>query len=372
MENQLINITNQDGELLVSARDLHKGLNISERFSSWFNRMLQYGFDENVDYVGCKKVYAANQYGGEKELDDYALKLDMAKEICMLQRNDLGKQFRRYFIECEKQLMAHALPVPQGPSLIGQDPCNNYLIRKNIKQLDTVDIPRYINQILEQAKDYKPTKRLNTYELTRAALESLLSSLVESYDVAMVRASLDKLNKLIESQKMYINRTRLAVQTKQIKKLQDKIQYYQLDNYDGYQTVNQHSYTINTAYRAVNNQIKTSYSYHDWQERMKITLQSLPTLSELNVDPNIPMKIDIYYYLKDESFDIDNQIKSFIDALAEHYRNECPEFDDVMIVDIRARKFLTYSGSFEDGLIYFALKNLSEEEIETLSATEEI
>ena len=104
MKKELINVTNQNGELLVSARDLHKGLNISERFSAWFKRMLQYGFDENVDYVGCKKVYTANQYGGEKELDDYALKLDMAKEICMLQRNDLGKQFRRYFIECEKQL----------------------------------------------------------------------------------------------------------------------------------------------------------------------------------------------------------------------------------------------------------------------------
>ncbi len=80
--NNLINVTNQNGELLVSARDLHEALEINERFSRWFDRMVSYGFDENVDYMVCTKMYAANQHGGGKELDDFALKLDMAKEIC--------------------------------------------------------------------------------------------------------------------------------------------------------------------------------------------------------------------------------------------------------------------------------------------------
>lgn len=55
MSNVLIPI-NFDGEQpTVSARDLHAGLGISERFQSWFNRQLQYGFQENTDYVGCKE-----------------------------------------------------------------------------------------------------------------------------------------------------------------------------------------------------------------------------------------------------------------------------------------------------------------------------
>lgn len=72
--------------------------------------MLKYGFEENVDYVVCSKMSVANQYGGTKEITDYALKIDMAKEVAMIQRNDKGKQVRKYFIECEKQLKSQ---VPQ-------------------------------------------------------------------------------------------------------------------------------------------------------------------------------------------------------------------------------------------------------------------
>ena len=91
---------NETGEQLVSARELHKKLEITERFNSWFDRMLKYGFIENVDYIGCKIFNTqANQ-----ELDEYILKIDMAKQICMLQRSEKGTEFRLYFIECEKRL----------------------------------------------------------------------------------------------------------------------------------------------------------------------------------------------------------------------------------------------------------------------------
>ena len=111
----LIKITTNDkGQQLVSARELHEKLILEEgkeeRFSQWFKRHLQYGFEENVDYVVCKKIYAANQYGGERELQDYAITIDMAKEICMLQKSDKGREFRKYFIECEKKLKTQ---VPQ-------------------------------------------------------------------------------------------------------------------------------------------------------------------------------------------------------------------------------------------------------------------
>jgi anti-repressor protein len=96
--NELIKITETNGQRLVSARELQSFLGATERFLSWFERQLQYGFVENIDYVGCKVFNAlANQ-----ELTDFSLTIDCAKEISMLQRTDKGKLARQYFIEMEK------------------------------------------------------------------------------------------------------------------------------------------------------------------------------------------------------------------------------------------------------------------------------
>lgn len=102
MIDELIPISQKNGKSVVSARDLYAFLECSERFQSWFDRQIKYGFEENVDYVGCEFFNTlANQ-----ELTDYAITLDMAKEISMIQRSDKGKQARRYFIECEKRLQS--------------------------------------------------------------------------------------------------------------------------------------------------------------------------------------------------------------------------------------------------------------------------
>ena len=101
MENlELIKINeNEKGEPTVSGRELYKFLEVTERYSNWFNRMLQYGFVENVDYLGCK-IFNTQ---ARQELQEHILKLSMAKEIAMLQRNEKGKQIRQYFIEIEKR-----------------------------------------------------------------------------------------------------------------------------------------------------------------------------------------------------------------------------------------------------------------------------
>lgn len=98
---ELIKITkNEEGQQLVSARELHGFLEVTERFSNWFNRQLQYGFVENVDFTGCKVFNAL----AKQELQDYAITIDMAKEISMIQRTDKGRQARKYFIKCEEKL----------------------------------------------------------------------------------------------------------------------------------------------------------------------------------------------------------------------------------------------------------------------------
>ena len=105
---ELITITEQNGKRAVSARELHKFLEATERFSYWFDRQRQYGLIEGIDYVGCKQFNAlANQ-----TLDDYALTIDCAKEISMLQRSDKGKQARLYFIEIERKYRTQ-LALPQ-------------------------------------------------------------------------------------------------------------------------------------------------------------------------------------------------------------------------------------------------------------------
>lgn len=300
---------------------------------------------------------------GTRNYRCYTLNKEGAIQILTKESAVVRFKVMEYINQLEQELMVHSLPVPDGPSLIGQDPCSNYLIRKNINQLDTTDIPRFVNQVIEQAKDYKPNDRLNTYQLTRTALENLLPTLIESYDIAMVRASLDKLNKLIENQKMYINRSKLGQATKKQKSLEETIRYYQLDSYDNYYYVDIHGYTVNTAYFALNNQIKCTKSYKDWRDKAEDKMEGLPSFEEMGLDPKAYKKLDIYFYLKDQSFDVNNCAKSFLDALQTHYKKTYPEFNDNQFADVRTRKYFSYSGTYENGWIVFGIKDLTDEEV---------
>ena len=90
---------NKELQQAVSARELFAFLEVKDRFSVWIERMIGYGFVENQDYLGCRLYDTrANQ-----ELQDFAISVDMAKEISMIQRSDKGRQARQYFIECERK-----------------------------------------------------------------------------------------------------------------------------------------------------------------------------------------------------------------------------------------------------------------------------
>lgn len=112
--NELLKIDTSNAErITVSARDLYKFLEATERFNSWFDRMKQYGLTEGEDFSGCKVFNTL----ARQELDDYQLTIDTAKQIAMLQRNEKGTLARKYFIQVEnawnspERVMARALTI---------------------------------------------------------------------------------------------------------------------------------------------------------------------------------------------------------------------------------------------------------------------
>lgn len=113
--NELINVTlNDNHEPVVSGRQLHEALDVKTRYNDWFNRMTEYGFIENQDYLAITQKRVTAQGNSTNQID-HIIKLDMAKEIAMIQRTERGKQVRQYFIQVEKdfnspeKIMARAL-----------------------------------------------------------------------------------------------------------------------------------------------------------------------------------------------------------------------------------------------------------------------
>lgn len=99
----MIHYENDKNVTLVDARMLHNFLGIGKVFGAWIIQMIDYGFEENTDYFEYFPKKEKTSKGGRPR-KDYALTIDTAKEICMIQRNDKGRQARKYFIECEKKL----------------------------------------------------------------------------------------------------------------------------------------------------------------------------------------------------------------------------------------------------------------------------
>lgn len=116
--NELIRVqTNDKMEPVISGRELHAFLEVGTRYDTWFERMRDYGFENGRDFIEMNEEVDAQKRARTYEQKNHALKLDMAKEISMIQRNEKGKQARQYFISIEKEfnspekIMARALRI---------------------------------------------------------------------------------------------------------------------------------------------------------------------------------------------------------------------------------------------------------------------
>ena len=109
MNNELILVSYENENPTVLGRDLHEKLEIKEQYTDWINRMIAYGFAENVDFLVLTEKSESTDFtaiGGRrvKIISNHQLTLEMAKHIAMVQRSEIGMKIRNYFIDCEKQL----------------------------------------------------------------------------------------------------------------------------------------------------------------------------------------------------------------------------------------------------------------------------
>ena len=99
--NDLVNLVDSKKQT-VSARALHEALGVETRFNDWFPRMIEYGFEEKTDYIAVTRKRVTAQ-GNRVTVKDYAISVEMAKHLCMIQRTEIGMKIRQYFIEVEKE-----------------------------------------------------------------------------------------------------------------------------------------------------------------------------------------------------------------------------------------------------------------------------
>lgn len=142
--NELIKVNYDSDRPTILGRDLHEFLEIESNYTTWFKRMCEYGFIENVDFSTYFPNLESELHGGQNK-QDHQLTIDMAKEVCMLQRSEKGKIARQYFIQLEKawntpeMVMSRALKMAE----------------KQLKQLQ-IDNARLTvdNQIMKPKADY--------------------------------------------------------------------------------------------------------------------------------------------------------------------------------------------------------------------------
>ncbi len=162
--NELIKINYDSDRPTVLGRDLHEALEVGTPYNKWFLRMTEYGFTQNTDYVVTDKN-VRNSNGGKQTVIDHQLTIEMAKEICMIQRSEKGKQCRQYFIAVEEQfnnpqaIMARALRVADEELkrlhiTISQLTVDNQIMKPKAEYFDELVDRNLLTSFRETAKQF--------------------------------------------------------------------------------------------------------------------------------------------------------------------------------------------------------------------------
>lgn len=187
--NELINVTlNENHEPVVSGRQLHETLGVKTAYKDWFPRMTEYGFTEGEDFNPLK-IEQVREEGTRKvkrQIEDHVIKLDMAKEIAMIQLTDKGKEVRTYFIQVEKdfnspeKIMARALLMADKKIKLLESQNENLLIEleeanKNADYLDLILQTKDSLTITQIAQDYGISARKMNQLLKQERIQRIVN-----------------------------------------------------------------------------------------------------------------------------------------------------------------------------------------------------
>ncbi len=142
--NELLKVNYDSEQPTVSGRELHEFLEIGTKYADWFKRMAEYGFEEGKDYVTCFSNLGSEMHGGQNK-QDHELTIPMAKELCMLQRNEKGKQARQYFLKVEEAWNSPEMIMERALKI------SNARVRELLGNVSELKVE---NQIMKPKADY--------------------------------------------------------------------------------------------------------------------------------------------------------------------------------------------------------------------------
>lgn len=187
---EMIKIEEVNGEQLVSARELYEFLGVKTKYIDWFNRMCEYGFSENVDFTTVSELSQKKEGSRtvKRQQLNHLLKINMAKELSMIQRTEKGKQAREYFIKCEEAWNSEEMILARA---------------LQIQNKKVLDYKKYIAELEEINKE--KTKEIEELKPFKDYVDEILSS-EEALTITQIAADYDKtaiwLNKVLKDERV--------------------------------------------------------------------------------------------------------------------------------------------------------------------------
>ena len=185
--NELIKVYLDDNQPTILARDLYNGLGIQTKYATWLERMAEYGFQEGKDFF----PFLGKSIGGRPS-KEHRITVEMAKHICMIQRSELGRRYRQYFLELEKawnspeKVMARALQIAREQIEQLQMQCYQLtgMVKEQEKELQvTKPKAAYLDRILHSSSLMLTTQIAKDYGMSAAKLNHLLMEMGIQYKV---------------------------------------------------------------------------------------------------------------------------------------------------------------------------------------------
>ena len=335
----------EDGTKLISARELHEKLGLCKAFTTWIKQYVkednEYFFIDGKDFNFYSEEKVQNEGNRiiKRDFLDYAITLSMAKEICMVTKNEKGKICRKYFIDLEndvkqlemqnKQLTEIAESDEEREERIRKANIINYSvynIRKRLLECDYTNIEATVNKIIEIHANMYVSERDKPYQNTKK-YGNKGSSLYVNHIRAIIETKLDEIrpqmplaNPNMNSIILEINRnihkdiesSKNITSGREVNKLRKQLETLN-PSIEKYLNLDVCGFSFNKMYKYVTgNRIKKSKDYNDW-------LYNFPydTVAEYFKDVDLSKPTILFTkYVAPASYDIDNFIKSTQDAIA--------------------------------------------------------